>query len=116
MYVPQVDESCLTCVIFHIQMQAARQQIASSGVRSELGSGDFVSGVRNAPHMLRLMLLAHALTRDRVVRRAAASGQMPRGESVDRPVSRMMMVIITARSVTITAFFPLTVQSSETCQ
>ena len=52
-HAPQVDERCLTCVIFNILyppdirlLQAARQQIATSGVRSELGGGeDSVSGV-----------------------------------------------------------------------
>ena len=38
-HVPQVDEYCLTCVIFIyskcLRLQAARQQIATSGVRSE---------------------------------------------------------------------------------
>lgn len=55
-HAPQVDECCLTCVIFNIQsppdirlLQAARQQIATSSVRSELGSGeDSVSGVTSA--------------------------------------------------------------------
>lgn len=67
--------------------------------------------------MLRLMLFVHALTRHRVVRRVAASGQMPRGEPVDRPVS-VTMIIIIARSMTMTmtALFPLIVQRDETCQ